>query len=197
VDVKRAADLYAQGRSVRQIGAELGISPTTVSEQLRRVGVTTRRGPPAHPTATQGSNRHRSRHAPASLPVVSEAAHGTSARWHAGCRCTRCRRAHSDTQRAWGRARAQKRLAVEVRQQLLDAIDAGQPFRAVLRDLGLTSNRVFGLTRTDQEWSEKLDAALTAARREDLQHGTNAAYLHRLCLQRLSDVSARQDGRNR
>jgi hypothetical protein len=43
---------------------------------------------------------------------------------------------------------------------------------------GRTSNRVFLLTRTDREWSEKLDAALTAARREDLQHGTNAAYLH-------------------
>jgi hypothetical protein len=65
-----------------------------------------------------------------------------------------------------------------VRQQLLDAIYAGQPFRAVLREFGLTSNRVLGLTRTDQEWSGKLDAALTAARREDLQHGTNAAYLH-------------------
>ena len=81
-------------------------------------------------------------------------------------------------QRAWGRARAQKRLPVEVRQQLLDAIYAGQPFRTVLRDLGLTSNRVFGLARTDQEWSEQLEAALTASRREDLEHGTNAAYLH-------------------
>jgi hypothetical protein len=70
------------------------------------------------------------------------------------------------------------RLPVEVRQRLLDAINADQPFRAVLRDLGLTSSRVFGLTRTDQEWSEKLDAARTAGRREDLQHGTNAAYLH-------------------
>ena len=35
-----------------------------------------------------------------------------------------------------------------------------------------------GLTKTDQEWSEKLDAALTATRRDDLQHGTNAAYVH-------------------
>lgn len=67
---------------------------------------------------------------------------------------------------------------MEVRQQLLDAIYAGQPFRTVLRDLGLSSNRVFGLARIDQEWSEKLAAALTATRREDLQHGTNAAYLH-------------------
>src|SRR4051794_26025699 len=44
-------------------------------------------------------------------------------------RCIHCRRAHSDTQRAFGRARAQKRLPVELRQQLLDAIYAGQPFR--------------------------------------------------------------------
>jgi hypothetical protein len=43
-----------------------------------------------------------------------------------------------------------------VRQQLLDAIDAGQPFRTVLRDLGLTSNRAFGLARTDQEWSQQV-----------------------------------------
>jgi hypothetical protein len=115
---------------------------------------------------------------PANVPDVSEAAHGTSARWHSGCRCTHCRRAHSDTQRAWRKARAQTRLPVEVRLQLLEAIYAGQPFRTVLRDLGLSSNRVFGLARTDQEWSERLDAALTASRRDDLEHGTNAAYLH-------------------
>jgi hypothetical protein len=109
---------------------------------------------------------------------VTAAGHGTSARWHAGCHCTPCRRAHGDTQRAWRLARAQKRLPVELRQQLLDAIYAGQPFRTVLRDLGLTSNRVFGLARTDEEWSAKLETALTAGRREDLEHGTNAAYLH-------------------
>jgi hypothetical protein len=48
----------------------------------------------------------------------------------------------------------------------------------VLRDLQLTPNHVWGLTKTDQEWSEKLEAALTAARREDPQHGTNAAYIN-------------------
>jgi transposase-like protein len=54
VDVKRAADLYAQGRSLRQIGAELGVAAATVSQQLRRAGVTMRRGgPPAHPASTQ------------------------------------------------------------------------------------------------------------------------------------------------
>jgi hypothetical protein len=66
---------------------------------------------------------------------------------------------------------------VEVRRQLLDGIYAGQPFRTVLRDLGLTSNQVFGLAKTDEEWSTTLEAALTASRRSDLKHGTNAAYV--------------------
>jgi hypothetical protein len=69
-------------------------------------------------------------------------------------------------------------LPVETRQQLLDAICSGRPFRTVLRDLGLTSNQVFGLARADEEWSTALEAALTASRRSDLQHGTNAAYVH-------------------
>jgi len=54
---------------------------------------------------------------------------------------------------------------------------SGQPFRAVLRDPGLTSNQVWGLTRTDEEWSAALEATLTATRRDDLEHGTNAAYV--------------------
>lgn len=54
VDVKRAADLYAQGRTdLRQIGAELGVTVTMVSHQLRRAGITMRRGAPAHPASTQ------------------------------------------------------------------------------------------------------------------------------------------------
>jgi hypothetical protein len=37
-----------------------------------------------------------------------------------------------------------------MRQQLLDAIYAGRPFRAVLSDLELTPNR---LVKADDEWS--------------------------------------------
>jgi hypothetical protein len=59
----------------------------------------------------------------------------------------------------------------------VEAIYAGQPFRTVSRDLGLTPNQVWGLTKTDQKWSENLEAALTATRRDDLEHGTNAAYV--------------------
>jgi hypothetical protein len=54
VDVERAADLYAQGWTLRQIGAELGVTATTVSHRLRRAGVTMRQGgPPAHSASTQ------------------------------------------------------------------------------------------------------------------------------------------------
>ena len=53
MDVKRAADLYAQGRTLRQIGAELGVHWSTVSQQLQSAGVTMRRAvlpliPPLH-----------------------------------------------------------------------------------------------------------------------------------------------------
>jgi hypothetical protein len=73
--------------------------------------------------------------------------------------------------------RAQKRLPLELRQQVLDAIYAGQPFRTTVRDLGLTPNQVWGLTKSDEGWSTALEAAMTASRRVDLQHGTNAAYV--------------------
>jgi hypothetical protein len=65
-----------------------------------------------------------------------------------------------------------------MRQQLLDAIYSGRPFRTALRELGLTTNQVWGLTKTDQEWSAALESALAATRRDDLDHGTNAAYVH-------------------
>jgi hypothetical protein len=85
-----------------------------------------------------------------------QAAHGTLTRWPEGRDCDRCREAQNDAARARFRRNAQARLPVEVRKQLLDAIYNGKPFRTVLRDLGLTSNQVWGLTKTDQEWSEKL-----------------------------------------
>jgi hypothetical protein len=47
----------------------------------------------------------------------------------------------------------------------------GQPFRAVLSDLRHTSNQVWGLAKTDEECATKLEAALAAARRDDLKHG--------------------------
>ena len=74
-------------------------------------------------------------------------------------------------------AQGAKRLPAEVRQRLLDAIYRGQPFRQILRELGLISNQVWGLTKTDHQWSDELEDALTATRHSDLQHGTTPAYL--------------------
>ena len=48
VDVKRAADFYAQGRTLRQIGAELALVEHG-GEQLRGRGHHAFGGPPAHP----------------------------------------------------------------------------------------------------------------------------------------------------
>jgi predicted transcriptional regulator len=54
VDVKRAADLYTQGWTLRQIGAELGVHWSAVSQQLQSAGVAMRSaGPAAHPASTQ------------------------------------------------------------------------------------------------------------------------------------------------
>jgi hypothetical protein len=105
------------------------------------------------------------------------AAHGTMARWNSGCSCARCRQMQSDAARARGRRKAQERLPQEVRQRLLDAIYAGQSFRRALGDLGLTSNQIWGLTKTDGRWAGALETALTATRRDDLKHGTTAAYV--------------------
>jgi hypothetical protein len=118
-------------------------------------------------------------------------------RWNEGCSCTRCRQAQNDAARARFRRTAQKRLPAKVRQQLLDAIYAGQPFRTVLCDLGLTSNQVFGLAKTNQEWSAALEAALTATRRDDLQHGTNAAYVHGCVCGECREHQRIRMGRNR
>ena len=41
----------------------------------------------------------------------------------------------------------------------------------------LTANQVWGLSRSDLEWSTALDTALLTSRRDDLKHGTNAAYV--------------------
>jgi len=158
--------------SVRQAAAVCNVTPPVVRRWLS-LGLITE-----PPWTLQQLHQVRDETDPESRRRGPQVAHGTLTRWLEGCDCDECRQAQNDAARARFRRTAQQRLPAEVRQQLLDAIYGGHPFRMVLRDLGLTSNQVFGLTKTDQEWSEKLDTALTATRRDDLQHGTNAAYVN-------------------
>jgi hypothetical protein len=157
--------------SVRQAAAACNVSPPVVRRWLS-LGLLS-----APPWTVEQLRSVRDVTDPQRHRPGSHAAHGTMARWNSGCSCARCRQIQSDAARARGRRKAQERLPPEMRQQLLDAIYAGQPFRRVLRDLGLSPNQVWGLTKIDDEWSAALDAALTATRRKDLQHGTNAAYV--------------------
>jgi hypothetical protein len=126
-----------------------------------------------------------------------QAPHGTRARWSHGCDCSRCGQAQNDTARKYGRARAQDRFPIEVRQQLLDAIGTGRPFRQILRDLGLTSNQVWELAKTDDEWASQVEAALMGARRDDLQHGTTAAYVRGCVRRECREHQCRRMAKNR
>ena len=67
----------------------------------------------------------------------------------------------------------------------------------MVRDLDLTSQQVWGLTKTDRGWSTELEAALTAARRDSLAHGTNAAYANGCVCRDCRAYQQRRMGRNR
>ena len=63
--------------------------------------------------------------------------------------------------------------------QLLDALGAAMRFPTIA-DLGLSSHRVWGLARHDEEWSEAIDEMLRTTRDIQLRHGTPAAYPRRM-----------------
>ena len=140
--------------SVHQAAVACNVSRSVVERWLSRELL------PDPPWTLQQLHQVRNVTDPEGRRRGSRAAHGTMARWSAGCSCAACRETQRATARTRGRVKAKKRLPAEVREQLLAAIYAGQPFRQVLRDLGLTSNQVWGLTKTDAEWSAALEAAL-------------------------------------
>jgi hypothetical protein len=157
--------------SVRQAAAVCNVTPPVIRRWLS-LGLI-----PEPPWTRQQLHQVRDETDPQGRRRGPNVPHGTLTRWLEGYDCDSCRLAMNAAARARFRRRAQARLPIEVRQRLLDGIYGGEPFKQVLRDLGLTSNQVWGLTKTDPEWSEKLEAALTASRRDDLEHGTNAAYV--------------------
>jgi hypothetical protein len=123
--------------SVRQAAAACNVSPPVVRRWLS-LGLL-----PAPPWTVEQLRSVRDVTDPQRHRPGSSVAHGTMARWNSGCSCARCRQMQSDAARARGRRKAQERLPPEMRQQLLVAIYAGQPFRRVLCDLGLSPNQVW------------------------------------------------------
>jgi hypothetical protein len=76
------------------------------------------------------------------------------------------------------RAESRGRRTREAATSRATAATPGRNLRGPAVDnLELTPNHVLD-PKTDQEWSTNLEAALTATRREDPQHGTNAAYVY-------------------
>jgi hypothetical protein len=132
-----------QVTSVRQAAAACNVTPPVVRRWLS-LGLIT---PP--PWTLQQLHQVRKLTDPDGRRLGPQAAHGTLTRWLEGCDCDRCSTAQNDAAKARFRRRAQARLPIEVRKQFLDAIYAGKPFKAAIRDFGLTSNQVWGLTKTD------------------------------------------------
>jgi len=176
--------------SVRQAAAVCKVTPSVVRRWLS-LGLIS--GPP---WTIQHLRQIRDETDPQGRRRGPQVPHGTLTRWLEGCDCERCREAQNDAARARFRRKAQERLPPDVRQELLDAIYGGQPFRTAIRDLGVTSNRVWGLTKTDQKWSEQLDAADgNPSRRSQawLQRGIRGW----LCLQRVPRHQRKRMARNR
>jgi hypothetical protein len=155
--------------TVRAAAGACGVTPTAVRGWLADGRI----GDPPWSVEQLESVRDR----PGSRAGGARAAHGTVVRYAEGCSCDRCRIAEKDWARDRERAKADTRLPESTRQQLLDQLLTGQSFQAVLRDLGITANLVWGRARRDPEWAADLDAVLLATRREELEHGTNAAYV--------------------
>jgi hypothetical protein len=129
--------------TIRQAAAVCNVTPPVI-RRWRYLGLIT--GPP---WTRQQLHQVRELTDPEGRRRGPQAAHGTLTRWLEGCDCDSCRLAMNAAARVRFRRKAQERLPAKVRQQLLEAIHSGQPFRAVLRDLGLTPNQVWGLTKTD------------------------------------------------
>jgi hypothetical protein len=177
--------------SVRQAAAICNVTPPVVRRWLS-LGLITR-----PPWTVQQLHQIRDETDPEGRRRGPQVPHGTLTRWLEGCDCEQCREAQNDAARARFRRRAQERLPIEVRQQVLDAIYAGIRFKTAIRDFGLTANQIWGLTKTDDEWLAALDAALTATRRDDLEHGTNAAYVHGCVCSECREHQRQRIARNR
>ena len=108
--------------------------------------------------------------------VGMRGAHGTTSRWRSGCRCARCKRAHSEQSKEDRRQQALDDLAPH-RETIISILAAqGGTFKQVFEVTGVHQQRLHGIAEWDEEWRKELDEALMEGRYPDLPHGTTTAY---------------------
>jgi hypothetical protein len=178
-----------QVTSVRQAAAVCNVTPPVVRRWLS-LGLI-----PGRPWTLQQLHNVRDMTDPQARRRGPKVTHGTMTRWNEGCSCTLARPRTTlpgpGTSPSAEAATSRSAAAAPRRHLQRSAVPDGA------RDLGRTSNQVWGFTKTNQEWSERLEAALTATRRDDLQHGTNAAYVHGCVCRECRAHQRRRMARNR
>lgn len=107
----------------------------------------------------------------------SQAEHGTTSRWRAGCNCDLCADAHNTE---WRHHRERRRRAEWVGrdQALIDTLAGGTPYAEALAHHEVTAQAVTAHRRRDVDFAARLDAALLAGRDPGLGHGTSGAWRH-------------------
>ena len=93
---------------------------------------------------------------------------------HARCSACRHRRRGPDSDRRDETARSH--FPEDAREELLRRVAAGEHLSDVCGELGITTVRAHAFATRDKQWGRRLDAALTAGRDPDLNHGTAMAY---------------------
>jgi hypothetical protein len=154
--------------TVRAAAGACGVTPTAVRGWLADGRI----GDPPWTVEQLESVRDR----PSSRARGAKAAHGTVVRYAEGCSCDRCRTAEM-IGRGTGNERRQTPVSLSRLASSFSPSYSLATFHAVLRDLGITANLVWGRARRDPDWAADFDAVLLATRREELEHGTNAAYV--------------------
>jgi hypothetical protein len=135
--------------SVRQAAAVCNVTPPVVRRGLS-LGLIS--GPPR---TLQQLQQIRDETDPQGRRRGPQVAHGTLTRWLEGCDCEQCRKAQNDAARERFRRKALERLPAEMRQQLVDAIYSGQPFRATRFIHPRSGKEVDRSERTVQDLTER------------------------------------------
>ena len=131
------------------------------------------------------------------LTGVRQRSHGSNAGWHSGCHCaplqSSARRRPAGSRTSPGADATPRRSAPAAPRRDLQrpAVPDGAPrTRPDLQPGG-------GLTKTDQDWAVALETALTATRRDDIKHGTTAAYIRGCVCSECREHQRRRMAKNR